>query len=118
MNNSYSNDFKGWLCMQFGLGFDEIQVKISSKILQDYCNIFETTKMLLNPSTPNQAFCFSHYRHEKSGDTYTLICISNSTAVQNEYIESAVYINGSGEIFSRPLDQFRSKFTKLAGQNN
>lgn len=53
------------------------------------------------------------YKHH-SGAIYTLICIANQTATKKEYVVTAVYQNESGEIFSRPLDEFLKNFTLVS----
>lgn len=53
------------------------------------------------------------YLHAKSGTYYKLLCITNENATdKNLWPVTAVYTDGINK-WSRPLEEFNSKFTKV-----
>ena len=51
--------------------------------------------------------------HKKSKDVYMLLCITNLAATRSDWIRTAVYKDEIGNIWSRPFDEFRTKFKEL-----
>jgi len=48
--------------------------------------------------------------HKRSGVRYFLMCNANVYTTNPKFIETAVYSNEAGEIFSRPWSEFIEKF--------
>lgn len=45
-----------------------------------------------------------------SGNVYKLLMVTNSKATKQAFIETAVYEDKRGDLWSRPLTEFKEKF--------
>lgn len=54
------------------------------------------------------------YIHEKSGVTYSLLCIANQGLNDDKWVETAVYQSEKDlKIYARPYADFKEKFKKV-----
>ena len=51
--------------------------------------------------------------NDKTGRVYNLLYISNTNAIKPEWIETAVYQDSSGNVWSRPLCEFAKRMTMV-----
>jgi hypothetical protein len=57
---------------------------------------------------------YSVWVHKKSNKQYMLICITNIGATNPEFISQVVYEDDGGNVWSRPLSEWREKFIRLS----
>ena len=51
--------------------------------------------------------------HKESGDCYQLLFITNEESTRDKFVPTAVYIDESGALWSRPWTEFLDRFIKL-----
>lgn len=109
----YSPEFKAWVELEYGVPFNEVVEQVGAGLVDLYQISKQTvTDKVSQHCSPNQILDMKKFIHKASGDVYTLLCITNTTATKSEYIEMAVYMNGKNEIFSRPMAEFVEKFAE------
>ncbi len=108
----YSEEFKLWVSLQYGLPFKVIETTVNVSLIDQLYNVHQKIRNELSFLVVKPVLQLEKFTHVKTGNPYTLMCIANSTAEKKEYVETAVYIDHAQNIFSRPNAEFNEKFKK------
>lgn len=109
----YSSEFKSWVELEYGVPFNDVVEKVGAGLVDLYQISKQTvTDKLHRHCSPNPILNMKRFAHKSSGDIYTLLCVTNTTATKSCYHEMAVYMNTKNEIFSRPMAEFVEKFSE------
>ncbi len=119
MNNSkfkhhYSESFKKWVELEYGVAFKDVISQVGTGMMGLYqMSKNAVTDKINSHCSPKPILTLSKYVHKSSGNEYTLLCVTNTTATKGGYTEMAVYMNNDNEIFSRPMTEFEEKFSEI-----
>ena len=51
--------------------------------------------------------------HKKTGNVYRLLLITNEESDSDKFPETAVYVDGEGRLWSRPMAEFNERFEEI-----
>lgn len=113
-NHHYSECFKKWVELEYGVAFKDVINQVGTGMMDLYqMSKNAVTDKINRHCSPKPVLTLSKYVHKSSGNEYTLLCVTNTTATKGEYVEMAVYVNNNNEIFSRPMIEFAEKFSEI-----
>ena len=62
---------------------------------------------------------YGNFKHNKSGDIYELLMITNVNATRDDFILTAVYRDVvTDELWSRPFKEFNEKFSSIGHETS
>jgi hypothetical protein len=74
------------------------------------CQMCKNNTYGLNPNIEKQ----STWIHEKKGNLYTVIVISNLIATKESWVATVVYEDVNGDVWSRPLSEWLDKYNQVS----
>lgn len=51
--------------------------------------------------------------HKETGNLYKLLMVTNEEAVRGGWTPTAVYLDGEGSLWSRPLSEFKERYLEV-----